>query len=186
MYRPPDLWRPGLLSSPKGKVRPGPSECDHGGQNRDDAGKMAGNKGCGAGLHLLCACAQDDVVGARALVSCDELGDVDGGPRTQDLHVRPQLLLQPPIQYLCAPHRLGQVQRRDVPPWGVPSCSAQPGSQVPPGPASHPARGPGPCPPSNTRSSGATMGSSPLSGTNTSWPSASKPRLTVPACVSEP
>lgn len=54
------------------------------------------------------------------------------------------------------------------------------------GPLHHPTPGPGPHPPSNTRSLGDTMGSSARKGTNTSWPSASRPKLTVPACVSEP
>lgn len=155
--------------------------------NRWWGGRTSGRgNGRGVGLHLLRARARDYVVGARALVSCDELGDVDGGPRAQGLHVRPQLLLQPPIQYLRAPHRLRQVQRRYVPAWGGPSSSARPQSWAPLGLASHTTPDPGPRPPSNTRSSGATMGSSELKGTNTSWPSASRPRLTVPACVSEP
>lgn len=71
--------------------------------NRWWGGRTSGRgNGRGVGLHLLRARARDYVVGARALVSCDELGDVDGGPRAQGLHVRPQLLLQPPIQYTCA------------------------------------------------------------------------------------
>lgn len=101
---------------------------------------MARDTGLWAGPHLLCASAQYEVVSARTLVSCDELGDVDRGPRAQGLQVRPQLLLQPPIQYLRAPHRLSQVQRRYVPAWGggTPSSSAQPRTWAPPGPAARP------------------------------------------------
>lgn len=152
------------------------------GKKGEPSGQVAGNKGCRMGQHLLRARARDEVVRARALVGRDELGDVNRRPGPQGLHVRPQLLLQPPIQHLRAPHRLSQVQRRDVPAWGDPHTRPCPDpgplqtqSPIPP----HP--GPGLRPPSNTRSLGATMGSSALKGTNTSWPSASRPRLTVPA-----
>lgn len=152
--------------------------------------QVARDKGLGAGPHLLCARAQYEIVSSHTLVGCDEFGDVDGGPRAQSLQMWPQLLLQPPVQHLCTPHRLSQVQRRYVPAWGGGGGhpQAQPGPED--GPLQAPPPTPAPClgprPPSNTRSSGATMGSSALKGTNTSWPSASKPRLTVPACVSEP
>lgn len=70
---------------------------------------MKGGRGRGM-PHLLRTRARNEVVSTRALVSCDELWDVDRGSRAQGLHVRPQLLLQPPIQHLRAPHRLSEVQ----------------------------------------------------------------------------
>ena len=44
--------------------------------------------------------ALEHVVGALALVGRDEVGVVDGRERHHVRHVRPQLLLQPPVEHL--------------------------------------------------------------------------------------
>lgn len=133
-YRSPvEPWATNL---PKCKERPGPSGWGHGDKRRttwgewETGGRERGKWKWEQVLHLLRARARDEVVRTPALVSCDELWDVDGGPWAQSLHVRPQLFLQPPIEHLRAPHGLSQIQRRYVPAWGDP--------QVQPGPTAGP------------------------------------------------
>ena len=66
-------------------------------------------------VNLLFLGALDDIVGARTLVCCDEVGIIDAGKWHHGLHVWPELLLQVNVQHLGPCHGIGQVHVADVP-----------------------------------------------------------------------
>lgn len=66
-------------------------------------------------VNLLFLGALDDIVGARTLVSCNEVRIIDARKWHHGLHVRPELLLQVDVQHLGPGHGIGQVHVADVP-----------------------------------------------------------------------
>ena len=65
---------------------------------------------------LLLGGLSQDVVRAVSLVGCDELGQVHGRAGLHRLHVGHELLLDVVVEDSGTRHRIGHVQRRDVPP----------------------------------------------------------------------
>jgi hypothetical protein len=66
-------------------------------------------------FHLLLLGSLDDIVGARALVSSDEVRVIDARQWHHGLHVGPELLLQINVQHLGPGHSISQAHVADVP-----------------------------------------------------------------------